>query len=169
MSASRARPLLALALALSACGYHLAHSPADPLGPFAIVSGPVHVPAAAAIAAAEDGARAELGRAGALGTGGTVEIELLRLDETSEGIAVTSASPFARGIRVTAIGRARLRRAGSATVERDTGDVRTSEVLAAGNVVAGVLGHDEATRAAARRLGEVLVRKLLGFPEPGEP
>jgi hypothetical protein len=28
---------------------------------------------------------------------------------------------------------------------------------------------EAATRAAARRLGEMLVRRLLGFPEPGEP
>jgi hypothetical protein len=27
----------------------------------------------------------------------------------------------------------------------------------------------EAGRSAARRLGAVLVRRLLGFPEPGEP
>ena len=66
-------------LALAGCGYHLAHAPVDPLGPFSVVPGATLVADAPAIAA------------GAL------------------------------------------------------------------------------SRSAARRLGEVLVRRLLGYPEPGEP
>lgn len=164
-----------LVLAQAGCGYRFAHAPSDPLGPFAIVSGAVLVPHAAAIASAEEGARAELSRAGQLagaGVAGTIEIEILRVDETGEGIALPAgaAAPLARGVRVTVVGRARMRRAGSTAVERDTGDVRAGEVATrADGAARGVVVGDEASRRAARRLGEILVRKLLGFPEPGEP
>ena len=164
-----------LALALAGCGYRLVHAPDDPLGPFVVVAGRVHVPDAPAVASAEEGARAELGRAGQLASGGggaRVEIEVLRIDETSEGVALApgKTAPLARGVRVTVIGRARLRRAGSDVVERDTGDVRASEVAArADGAGAGALVRDELGRAAARRLGEALVRRLLGVPDPGEP
>jgi hypothetical protein len=163
-----------LACSFPACGYHLVHSPRDPLGPFSVVSTPIRVPDAALAAAAEEGARAELSRAGQLagrGAAGEIEIDLLRVDETGEGVALAAPDlPLARGLRVTAIGRGRLRRAGSTAAERDTGDVSTAEVVARGSSAAAAgVGRDEAGRAAARRLGELLVRKLLGFPEPGEP
>jgi len=165
---------LVLAHAVAGCGYRLAHAPADPLGPFAVVAGRALVPDAAALAAAEEGARAELARAGQLaagGGGGSVEIEILRIDEAAEGIAADARrAPSARGVRVTVVGRALLRRAGSAVVERDTGDVRAAEIVArADGAARGMVASDAGTRAAARRLGEILVRRLLGFPEPGEP
>lgn len=167
---------LALALALAGCGYRLVHAPADPLGPFVVVSGRVYVPDASAISSAEAGARAELARAGELAPGGAgarLELEVLRVDETSEGIALTPGKaglPLARGVRITVVGRARLRRAGSDVVERDTGDVRASEVAARSDSAGmGSLVRDELGRAAGRRLGEALVRRLLGVPEPGEP
>ena len=149
------------------------HAPADPLGPFEVVAGRVYVPDAGAIGAMEEGARAELSRAGALGPGGgAIEVELLRFDMEAEGIAVgkgPAGAPLARGVRVVALGRARMRRAGSGVVERDTGDVRAGETAGLGADTAQALAtHDEAARAAARRLGEVLVRRLLGFPEPGD-
>jgi len=167
------RPAAALLL-LASCGYQPVHSVRDPLGPFAVVAGPVHAPDAALAAEVAAGARAELARAGELGDRGApaaLEIELLRVDETSEGIALASPGlPLARAVRVAALGRARLRRTGSAAVERDTGDVRASEAVARGAAAApGLVLRDEAGRAAARRLGEVLVRRLLGFAEPGEP
>jgi hypothetical protein len=169
----RRRFALALVL-LTSCGYHPVHAVRDPLGPFAVVAGPVHAPDADLAAAALEGARAELARAGELGDRGApaaIEIELLRVDETSEGIALSSPGlPLARAVRVTALGRARVRRAGSAAAERDTGDVRASDVVGRGSAAAQALVlRDEAGRAAARRLGEVLVRQLLGFAEPGEP
>jgi hypothetical protein len=170
------RALAALAaLALTGCGYHLVHAPADPAGPFAVVGGRAYTPDAAAMAAAEEGARAELARAGELASGasaaGVIEVEILRVDEVADGITLAPGRPdlpLARGVRVTAVGRARMRRAGA--VVRDTGDVRAGEtVAAAGGAARGVAVGDEATRAAARRLGEILVRRLLGFPEPGAP
>jgi hypothetical protein len=163
-------PLALVALALSGCGYHLAHAPVDPLGPFTVVPGAVLVADSVAIAALEDGARAELARAGELGSGGTIEVELLRVDEDAEGLAAVAGAPSARAVRVSARGRARLRRAGSAAVERDTGDVRVSEVGArVDGPVRGMAAAGALSRSAARRLGEVLVRRLLGYPEPGEP
>jgi hypothetical protein len=156
------------------CGYHLANAPSDPLGPFTIAGGAVHAPDSALAAAAEEGARAELAREGQLearGAGSVIEIELLRVDEASEGIASgPSGSPTARAVTVTATGRARIRRARGAAVERDSGEVRVGETAAtAPSVAAGVVVRDEAARAAARRLGEALVRRLLGVPSPGEP
>jgi hypothetical protein len=168
------RSLTVAVLFVPACGYHLVHAPSDPLGPFTVVSSAVRVPDAALAAAAEEGARAELSRAGQLAgkeAPGEIEIELLRVDETGEGIALAARDlPLARGLRVTAIGRGRLRRAGAAAAERDTGDLSAEETVArGGSVAAATVGREEAGRAAARRLGEVLVRKLLGFPEPGGP
>ena len=166
---------LLLALALPACG--LPPRPLRrpiPFGPFSLASSPLRVPDAALAAAAEEGARAELSRAGQLGgrgAPGEIEVEILRVDETGEGVALGAQGiPLARGVRVTAVGRARLRRAGK--VERDTGDVRASDVTAAaalGGYPGGGGPGREAGRAAARRLGEALVRKLLGVPDPGDP
>lgn len=161
-----------LLLALAGCGYRFAHAPSDPLGPFVVGGGRVLVPDAAALGAAEDGARAELSRASALSAGGEgsrVEIEILRVDEEGEGLSARGGSPFARGVRLTVVGRGRIRGLDGA-VARETGDVRVTEVAARGETAAqGVWVSDEATRAASRRLGEVVVRKLLGVPEPGDP
>jgi hypothetical protein len=170
--------VLALALGLAGCGYHLVHGGArDALGPFAIAVTAVRVPDAALAAAAEDGARAELAKNGELASdrssAGSIAIDVLRVDETSEGIAVDRAAPnvpLARALRVTVTARARLSRAGSAAVERDTGDVRASEIVARPrDAASAVVARDEAARAAAQRLGAVLVRRLLGFPDPGDP
>jgi hypothetical protein len=176
MKSSARGPFFAalLAHAGAGCGYQLAHAPHDPLGPFAVSLGPIHAPDAALAAEAEEGARAELARAGELGgRGATSEIELtlLRVDEASEGVALASPDlPLARAVRVIVTGRARLRRAGSTTSERDTGDVRVTDAAArASSTPAALVVRDEAGRAAARRLGALLVRRLLGFPEPGEP
>jgi hypothetical protein len=179
---------VALAALCAGCGYHLVHAVADPLGPFTVTAGPLRAPDAALAAAAEEGARAELSRAGALagrGAPAEIEIELLRVDEASEGVALTEPLargfggrapivepnlPLARGVRVTATGRARIRPAGGSSAERETGDVQASEVAAvASGVAAAAVTRDEAARRAARRLGETLVRRLLGVPAPGEP
>jgi len=166
--------LLLLAASALGCGYQLVHAPSDPLGPFAVTGGSARAPDAALAAAAEEGARAELARAGQLGgrgAPGEIEIELLRVDETGQSISLGSAGiPGAGGVQVMATGRGRLRRAGSTAAERDTGDVRVSDTAARATSVAGAaVTRDEAGRMAARRLGETLVRRLLGVPQPGEP
>lgn len=164
---------LALASSLAACGYHPAHAPLDPAGPFHVIGGRARVPHAVAMAAAEEGARAELAREGqlaSLGEGASIEIEILRVDDEAEGIALAAPDlPLGRSQRVTVTGRARMRGAGGAAM-RDTGDVRASEVIArSGDAARALLGRDEAARSAARRLGERLVRRLLGHPEPSAP
>ncbi len=179
---------LVFALLPAGCGYHLVHAAADPLGPFAVASGPIHAPEAAVAAAAEEGARAELSRAGQLaGRGAPAEIvvEVLRVEEASAGVALVTMGasppnprsglsspdlPLARGVRVTVTGRAKVVPAGGSAAERETDEVQASEVAAAAaSVGAGVATRDEAGQRAARRLGEMLVRRLLGEPEPGEP
>jgi hypothetical protein len=39
----------------------------------------------------------------------------------------------------------------------------------AGDAARGSVVADEASRAAARRLGEILVRRILGILDPGDP
>jgi hypothetical protein len=161
------------ALALG-CGYHVAGAAGDPLGPFDVTGGETRTPYAEVMAAAEEGARAELARVSALAAGGhgktAIVVEVLRVDETSEAPALFEGveGPRARAVRVAVIGRGTVRRDGA--IERDTGDVRADEVIApAGDPRAAILTRDEAARRAARRLGEILARRLLGFPEPGDP
>ena len=170
------RVLLWTALALGGCGYHLAGQTPDPLGPFSVESGAVRVPYLEAVGAAEEGARAELSRLGALAppaeASSRVVIEVLAVDEAPEGIAAVEgpagAYPLSRGTTVSVTGRATLRR--GQDILRDTGDVRATETLArAADVALSLAARREAVRRAAHVLGERLGRRLLGYPEPGEP
>jgi hypothetical protein len=150
------------------------------------------------------GLREELARAGALEPGDgwpRVEIEVLRAGDESEGIGVRAESttppqpgapllpaapgegrsvPAARGIDVAVVARAWIVRAPGAEAERDTGDMRASDVVSVDRSrgVGGAAGafdpraagfHEaDARRAAARRLGGKLGRKLLGEPAASE-
>lgn len=175
--------LAALAACLGGCGYQLAHPPIDPAGPFALEGGRVLVASAVVVSAAEAGARAELARAGQLAqcnpTRGpaapgspcaALVLDVLRLDEQSAAIAVAGPQgaryPLARALRITVTGRAYLRRSRAAPAERDTGDMNATEMVArADDPAAFALAREDAARLAARRLGESLVRRFLGFPE----
>ncbi|MEO7328666.1 MAG: hypothetical protein ABI193_08825, partial [Minicystis sp.] len=162
--AAPARALLAaLLLSFSACGYHLAGEAGDPLGPFRVEGSAARVPHVEAIAAAEEGARAELARAGALAPGAesrsAIVVEILRVDETAEGItaspSVDGAFPLARGTTISVVGRASVRR--GAIVERETGDMRAGDSIArAPEAAASLVQRREAIRRAARLLGERL-------------
>jgi hypothetical protein len=173
------RRVLAVTVTLgcSACGYHLVGGGNDPAGPFAVRGASAQTPYAATISAVEAGARAELARAGELagctpesGTCSFVEIEVVRVDESSEGISVAAAhadEPLARGMRFSVTGRALLRRTVGGPIERDTGDVRTTEVVARSrDPAAEVALRETATQRAGRRLGARLVHRILGFPDP---
>jgi hypothetical protein len=152
---------LILAFAIPGCGYHLANGSGEAFTP---ELGDVSAPHATIAAALLDGARAELGRHGALAPDGAVlRVELLRVDERAEGIVSGSAAtPVARAVRVTIVGRARL-----AAAARSTGDVEASEIVAAApGAESGQIAADAAAAAAARRLGARLARKILGYPEP---
>lgn len=142
------------------------------------------------MAAAEAGARAELARAGQLASCSprpenscaVMIVEILRVEEVSEGIATASratspraspdvsAYPLARGIRITVTGRARIRASGAERDLRDTGDLRATEIASRGSGDAArvQVDRDEIVRLASRKLGERLARRLLGVPEPGD-
>lgn len=135
-----------------------------------------------AVAADEvaQGAREELARQGALEGGEgypCLEIEVLRADETSEGLAVapgTAAGIAARGTAVALVARGRVvEQAGDEPV-RDSGDVRAEAAIAvdetngAADPVAGSFHFADALRSAARRVGSKVARRAMGLPAAGE-
>jgi hypothetical protein len=157
-------------LFLSACGYHSLYA-VGPQGRLHVVV--VRSLVADAVAADEvaSGVREELARAGALEAGEgypRVEIEVLRADEASEGIAAGANRPVARGTEVALVGRAWVA-ASAGSQQSDTGDVR-AEVGIATDAAALSSGfhHADALRAAARRLGHALGSRLLGQPAASE-
>ena len=164
-----------IVLGLAGCGYTLATTPDPALTPFTVRAAAATTPDAIAITAAIEGAQRELSRAGLLSTrgdGAVLTIAVVRVDERSEGIAAGSsgsATPIARGIRLTIVGRATAP-ASPRAAARDSGEVEVAEVFAtSGTATIGILARDEAAQRAGRRLGERLVRRVLGDIDPGEP
>jgi hypothetical protein len=172
--------LVLTVFALGSCGYHALNG--------AALGERLHVALARSLVAdaiATDevvsGAREELAREGALAAGDgypRVEIEVLRADESSEGVAASSAAlgagaggaPRARATEVGLVARAWLVRTPGGAPERDTGDVRALDLVAT-DVAAGVADprsdvfhHADALRAAARRVGQRLAARVLGNP-----
>jgi hypothetical protein len=106
------------------------------------------VPDAVASAEVATGVREELARAGMLEAGDgwpRVEIEVLRADEASEGIAAGTSGgagggtgrgtgPVARGLDVALVARAWVAAAPGAEPESDTGDMRAEETIAVDTV-----------------------------------
>jgi hypothetical protein len=135
------------------------------------------VPDAVASDEVTSGMRDELAREGALDGGEgwpRAEVEVLRADEASEGIAVRGGAPAARATEASIVGRAWITFSPGASPELDTGDMR-SAVVAAIDESSGALDprasgfhHADALRAAARRLGQKLARKLMGHPATSE-
>jgi hypothetical protein len=184
--------ILGFAGAVSGCGYHPLYGPGSPAegARFCVVGVSPLVADTAAVAEVEAGLRRELARAGALRSGGgypRVVVEVLRMDEMSEGIAAVpggrrgteiagapleSASPpapLARGTRVGVLARAWIEPSAGAARERETGDMRTTEVRGAeSDPRLEALRQDDAARAAARRLGARLARRILGEPETSD-
>lgn len=166
-----------LLLLTAACGYHAVYGDQAPERLHVKIVRTL-VPDAVACDEVASGVRDELARAGALEAGEgypRVEIEVLRADETSEGIAPVAGEPVARGTDVALVARAWVARGPGAPPERDTGDLRAEETIAVDRTTAGALdprasGFHEAgaLRAAARRLGRKLALKLEGFPGASE-
>jgi hypothetical protein len=146
---------------------------------------------ASAVAADEvlSGVREELAREGALapGAGGEnayprVEIEVTRLDEASDAIAAAGPAgarvPAARATEVGVLARGWLVREEGAEHERDTGDVRVlvarratqaSEATPSASAAEiDSLRYEDALRAAGRRAGIRIARRILGEPAPAE-
>ena len=137
------------------------------------------IPDAVAADEVASGVREELARAGALEAGEgypRVEIEVLRGDETSEGVAAGASGPVARGTGVAVVARAWVESGADAPPQADTGDMRAEESIAVDEL--GAMGgpdprasafhHADALRAAARRLGRKLGARVLGQPAASE-
>jgi hypothetical protein len=158
-----------LALLFVGCGYRPLYGGA-PEERFAVVGTSPLVADAAVVADLEAGVRSGLAEAGALGAGREpprVVVELVRIDERSEGIRLSpdGTYPLARGARIGVSARAWLEREPGGARERDTGDIRVFEVMAAEkDVRLDALRRADALRAASRRLGMRLAARILGRP-----
>jgi hypothetical protein len=183
-SASRLAVFLLFSLS---CGYRPVYAPDAPRLHVKLVR--TLVPDAIASAEVATGVREELARAGMLEAGDgwpRVEVEVLRADEASEGIAAGANAPVARGLDVALVARAWVVPSPGAEPESDTGDMRAEETIAVdttpiaspqsgapagGGVLPGAsdprastFHYADALRAAARRLGRGLTRRVLGLP-----
>jgi hypothetical protein len=171
-----------LCAALVACGYRPLYGGEAPLQLHVRLVRTL-IPDAVASDEVASGVREELARGGALKPGDgypCVEIEVLREGESSEDIAAEPNGPIARGTGAAIVARAWIVRAQGAEREGDTGDLRSEVVIAseaaALNASAPGASADEvaarsnafhftdALRAAARRLGIQLARKVSGLP-----
>jgi len=119
------------------------------------------------------GAREALAESGLLRSGAgypRAEIEVLRIDEESEGIADVAGAPLARGLRVGVVARAWVRERAQGPLTNDTGDVRAFSVIAAEREpnLASELLFERAVRAAARRVGHRLGSRIAGHPAASE-
>jgi hypothetical protein len=183
VNARRALPV-ALLLVCVACGYRAVY--AGGAGERLHVV-QVRAPVAGAAAADEvtSGVREELAREGALAAGDgfpRVEVEVTRLDEVSDAIAAAAGPapggrvPLARATDVGVVARAWLVRGPGGERLRDTGDVRVLAAVGATRAGDGIasadpsaidsLRHEDALRAAGRRVGTRLARRILGEPAP---
>ena len=165
-------PLLPVLLLVSGCGYHALYAAPD--------GERIHVGLARSLVAdavATDevlsGVREELARDGALAAGAgypRLLVEVLRIDESSEGIAAVAGQPRARATEVGLVARAWLVRSADAAPERDTGDVRAMDLVGVDTALTALdprrdaLHHADAIRAVARRVGKRLAARILGHP-----
>src|SRR4051794_19352422 len=125
-----------LSVMLVACGYHAVHG-ASESERLSVVMSTTSIPDAVASDEVVAGVRSELARSGDLSPGEAYprcEVEVLRADEASEGIGATPNTdgvllPDARATRVSIVARAWIVRAKDGPRERDTGDVRATEVV----------------------------------------
>lgn len=167
------------ALFLAGCGYHAVAGRAAPAERFAVVLSHTNVPDVVASDEVLAGVREELARTGALRPGDAYprcEIEVLRADEVSDGVAAVrdpshggALQPVARGTRVGIVARAWIVREKDGPRERDTGDVRAlDEIAAAPDARAASFQYADGMRAAGRRLGHQLGAHLVGLPSTTE-
>jgi hypothetical protein len=171
----RIEPLLFVLVC--ACGYHPVYGSQAPMRLHVKVTRTL-VPDAVAADEVASGMRDELAREGALDGGDgwpRAEVEVLRADDSSEGIAVRSGAPAARAEEVSIVARAWITPEPGASPEHDTGDMRAAVVAAVDESTCGAFDlrasgfhHADALRAAARRLGQKLARKLIGHPATSE-
>jgi hypothetical protein len=171
---------LAPFLLSASCGYRPVYG--GPVDRFHVVLSRSLVTDAVACADVVSGVREALAKEGALAGGDgypRIEVEVLRADESSEGIAApgdggllasVSQGARARATEVGLVARAYLVRTPGGSEERDTGDTRAMDLVAS-DVTQGspdpradLLHHEDALRLVARRLGERLALRILGAP-----
>lgn len=115
------------------------------------------------------GARGELAKLGALAGEDTatdlLRLEVVRLDELSEGVAVPTledGKPRARGVRIRLLARGVIE---GVSASWETSDIEATELVATSS---DALGWDAARGAAsrglARRAGAMIAREVLGIP-----
>lgn len=163
----------AAVIVVGGCGYRplASHDTTGGAGPrLVVVAGPAHVPSARTADALVGAVTMRLAEAGEVRGGEgypRVEVDLVRIDETVEGLAATGDTPLSRGLRVTVVGRARVVRAAGEPPALDTGDVGAHVTVTAGGTTASALVlRDEASVGAARLLGRRLAERILGLPAP---
>jgi hypothetical protein len=166
------RPGSLFAVVLAACGYRAVYGEHAPSRLHVVLTRTL-IPDVVASEEVVAGLREELARAGVLEPGAgfpRVEVEVLRADEGSEGIAVGPTGPVSRATDVGLAARAWIVRAEGAPPESDTGDLRTEETIAVDESSTGpdprasAFHEADALRAAARRLGRRLADKVTGEP-----
>ncbi|MCC6217761.1 MAG: hypothetical protein IT376_23080 [Polyangiaceae bacterium] len=154
------------AWALAGCGYRPI---APPDGGLSVAGAAPRVARPGVVEAALAGSRDELAAQGALSSAPypRMVVELLRVDELSEGIRVAAGRPLARGSRVTVTGRAWVLESHGGPPRWDTGDMSRAALQAAGpDATSDTRLHDAAAREAGRQLGRALARRVLGDAEP---
>lgn len=165
-----------LPLLLGACGYQPLYG-GQPAARLHVRMVRTLLPDAAASDEVASGIREELALEGALLPGDgwpRVEFEVLRAINSSEGVSDRLGAPFARGVGVGVVARAWIAAGPEQPPSQDTGDMQAEEVITV-DQTAGALDpratafHTrDALRAAARRLGYRLARKLMGHPAVDE-
>lgn len=160
--------VVALVALGAACGYQPVHE-ARGDEKLSVVLATSNVPDAAVSDEVVVGVREELAKNGALASSSDAyprcEIEVLRADEASEGIAAVDGQPAARATRVGIVARAWIVRRKDGPRERDTGDVRALETVAvAGDARTATFRHADALKAAGRRAGKRLASRVMGLP-----
>jgi hypothetical protein len=170
------RLLVAASFGVAACGY-------SPLAagvrsePLSVHLSDSKVPEAIASDDVLAGARDELARLGALRAGGAyprLEIEVLRVDEGSEGVIAAREDardlvPRSRGSRVALVARGWVVQAPGAAPARDTGDLRSAATITVAlDAASSGFQQTDALRSLGRRLGARIAAKVLGLPAPSD-
>lgn len=167
------RLLFAFAALTVSCGYRPLHGGDAEREKLHVTLAHSSIPEAVASDEVLVGVREELSRLSSLAPGDgypRCEVEVLRADESAEGIAAVPNQdgrlvPSARATRVGIVARAWVVRAAGAPRERDTGDVRAMEVVSvAPDAKTATFQYAGALRAAGRRAGKRLGSKILGLP-----
>jgi hypothetical protein len=162
---------------LAACGYRPLYGGAAAGEKFAVVLASSKIPDAIAADEVLAGVRDELARRGALASGNgfpRCEVEVVRADEDSDAMAAMPnadgrALPMSRATRVSLVARGWVVWSPQAPIDRDTGDMRAFETVAtSANARSAVFQHDDALRAAGRRVGRILGARILGLPAASE-